>query len=572
MSGNARQARFAGLGRTMGRVALVGGVAASLALGQLAPVAALAEGEAPDATKGSITINSNNYRKGELSYLGYQVFKAAVGKDGSVSDVQWANDDVKAAVEGVIRAEDASYRGTTAQDAAVWIRAHVQKDAYWLKATDPVGKIAKAISGKTSTVTAKPDVAASVDQGYWLFVTDPASTNDKVYLDGTSPLFVLVGTDPVDVTEKTDLPHVEKTVTDDAGRRSIAADSQMGQELSYRLEGSLPMNFDSYDKYYYQFEDTLSKGLTLGSDVKVEVDCTDEKGGPVTRDATGKFKVERVSNADGTTTLRLTCDDVKAIDGLDASSTIRVTYKAKINEKAVMGGKGNRNDAKITYSNNPNSDSKGTSHGGGTTNYTFRLDICKVDAATKRPLAGAKFTIQATDPDDEGSKNKYVQEDGSLGSTPFVFTTDEKGMIDAPRIDSGTYTIHETEAPKTDDGTYDKVPDFGVEISPSYVLPSSLGTDDGGAYRLTVRTLGGDGYVTGGIDANGDGVIDEKDSKEKIADAATGTARVTVGDRLQTSLPVTGRSGIAMAVGTGLVIVTASVIAINRRRGDGRVD
>ena len=84
MSGNARQARFAGLGRTMGRVALVGGVAASLALGQLAPVAALAEGEAPDATKGSITINSNNYRKGELSYLGYQVFKAAVGKDGSL--------------------------------------------------------------------------------------------------------------------------------------------------------------------------------------------------------------------------------------------------------------------------------------------------------------------------------------------------------------------------------------------------------------------------------------------------------------------------------------------------------
>ena len=166
MSGNARQARFAGLGRTMGRVALVGGVAASMALGQLAPVAALAEGEAQDATKGSITINSNNYRKGELSYLGYQVFKAAVGKDGSVSAVQWANDDVKAAVEGVIKAEDASYKGTTAQDAAVWIRAHVQKDAYWLKATDPVGKIAKAISGKTSTVTAKPGVAANVDQGY----------------------------------------------------------------------------------------------------------------------------------------------------------------------------------------------------------------------------------------------------------------------------------------------------------------------------------------------------------------------------------------------------------------------
>ena len=103
-------------------------------------------------------------------------------------------------------------------------------------------------------------------------------------------------------------------------------------------------------------------------------------------------------------------------------------------------------------------------------------------------------------------------------------------------------------------------------------MPNSLGSDDGGAYRLTVRTLGGDDYVTGGIDANGDGVIDDKDSREKIADAATGTARVTVGDRLQTSLPVTGRGGIAMAVGTGLVIVTASVIALNRRRGDDQVD
>lgn len=40
-----------------------------------------------------------------------------------------------------------------------------------------------------------------------------------------------------------------------------AADSQIGQEVNYRLTGTIADNYDSYDSYSYKFKDQLTDGL-----------------------------------------------------------------------------------------------------------------------------------------------------------------------------------------------------------------------------------------------------------------------------------------------------------------------
>ena len=67
------------------------------------------------------------------------------------------------------------------------------------------------------------------------------------------------------------------------------------------------------------------------------------------------------------------------------------------------------------------------------------LKILKINGDTEEPLAGAKFTIKKGD--------MYLQADGTLAEAEYIFTTDAEGYISVKRIPSGTYILHETEAP-----------------------------------------------------------------------------------------------------------------------------
>lgn len=568
MAFEAKHARFAGLGGSMGRLAVTGGLAACMAVGQVAPAVAWAEGT------GTITIVDHTSRKQEgdtLAYLGYQIFTANVGEKGEASDLAWANGDVRAAVEATIKAQDASYAGTTAQDAALWMKSHFSTDgAKVADVQNAAARIAKAVQGKTSTVRLDDSKAQAVSQGYWLFISDPTTTNGKVGIGGTAPIFTLVGATATTVYTKNSVPTGRKSVATEAGRDTVAVDAKVGDTLNYRLQGEIPTNIAAYEKYYYQFEDTLSKGLTYQGDAKVNVlRYTDGKW--TSTDVTDKFAVATKANADGTTSLTVTCDDVKPLPGVkgDQLSKLEVTYKAKVNSNAVVGSEGNANKLSLHFSNDPSSNSKGTTIVGGTETYTFRLDVSKVDKATRKTLPGAKFTIKECTPDGQPT-GKYLQADGSLGDAPHEFETNEKGLLSVEHIDSGTYLLHETQAPKSDSGTYDKIEDVKVQIRAAYIVPNSLdlgtnsGRDSSGAYRLSAQVDGAD--AEGGIDANGDGKIDQTDASEKIVDAKAGIVRVTVGDGLTTTLPITGGQGIVLAAGTGLVVIAISAIAMGRRR------
>lgn len=542
--------KIAGIQKNASKAALAGVLAVSLCGGSM--LSGVSTAYAGDVTVNKIATESAT---SQLSYKAFKLFNTTVNTDGSVSDITWVSDDVKAAVEGVIKAEDNAYAGTTAQAAAEWIAKHVTgTDATTVVAADSVAnKIAKAVDGLAATATLVSGTPESLEKGYWLIVTDSATTADKVDLAGTSPIFAVVGDDALTITPKTSTPTVDKTVKSDAsGEFGKVTDSQVGQIVEYKLVGTVASNIATYGTYSYTFTDTLSAGLDLTGidDVKVSVDG---------EDVTDKATVTWAGKV-----LTVSFDNLLAAKtGITADSNVTVTYKAKLNASAVNGGVGNDNTVKLTYSNNPNTDSKGSSTPSTVRNYTYKLHLVKSDKATNEKLAGAKFTIQATGADDSASKNKYVQADGTLGDTAYEFTTDANGVIDIAGLDAGTYTVKETKAPATDsdDTSYKSLADFTFSIAPTY------GTDsDAQALANLELTVAGNANVIAGLDSTDDNTLNADANSAVVRDS--GQVNVTVANEKTIKMPLTGQQGIALAVGAGLVIVIASVVSLNKRRRD----
>lgn len=566
--------------KNIARLAVTAGLTAVLSFGGvMAPVTMAFAAEGATTANGSVTIE--NVEGNTTEFKGYQIFRADVATNGTVSNITWANINVQNAVESFIQVEDESYAGRTAQDAADWITKKVEGAGKTTRVefgSIPY-KIADRVDGLTESVTTTGKTVSGLEHGYWLFVTDPGTieTGDA----GTSPIFTVVGSAPVKITEKTGIPTVEKKIVSDAdGMEHDAADSQIGQDVTYNLYGTVAENFDKYDTYFYQFSDQISKGLTLQSGAEVYLyDSVSDAKGDLThktgRKITNNFKqsAETVDSSTGAKTTKLTCENLKDVSGITKQSCVVVSYKARINTDAIVAGtesnvagtEGNDNTVILNYSNNPmNKDGKGQTPPDKVKDYTYGLKINKVDLGTEAALDGAEFTIQATGADDGASTNLYVQQDGSLGKNPWKFKTANGGIIKVVGLDAGVYTVTETSAP---DG-YTTVEPFTFEIKPT-MKPD----DPGAGLTLLGSTLDpknqNDKIIAGLTDGNsGDNKLTAKSDSEKDSD---GTFNITVGNTKQINLPLTGLNGVTftwIAGGAVLCIGVAHLIR-SRKRDDG---
>lgn len=566
--------------KNIARLAVTAGLTAVLSFGGvMAPMTMAFAAEGATTANGSVTIE--NVEGNTTEFKGYQIFRADVATNGTVSNITWANINVQNAVESFIQVEDESYAGRTAQDAADWITKKVEGAGKTTRVefgSIPY-KIADRVDGLTESVTTTGKTVSGLEHGYWLFVTDPGTieTGDA----GTSPIFTVVGSAPVKITEKTGIPTVEKKIVSDAdGMEHDAADSQIGQDVTYNLYGTVAENFDKYDTYFYQFSDQISKGLTLQSGAEVYLyDSVSDAKGDLThktgRKITNNFKqsVETVDSSTGAKTTKWTCENLKDVSGITKQSCVVVSYKARINTDAIVAGtesnvagtEGNDNTVILNYSNNPmNKDGKGQTPPDKVKDYTYGLKINKVDLGTEAALDGAEFTIQATGADDGASTNLYVQQDGSLGKNPWKFKTANGGIIKVVGLDAGVYTVTETSAP---DG-YTTVEPFTFEIKPT-MKPD----DPGAGLTLLGSTLDpknqNDKIIAGLTDGNsGDNKLTAKSDSEKDSD---GTFNITVGNTKQINLPLTGLNGVTftwIAGGAVLCIGVAHLIR-SRKRDDG---
>ena len=169
----------------------------------------------------------------------------------------------------MIQKFDETYTSTNAQDAADFISAKY-KDANdnlttdqttVLESAELLNQIAAAVDDVTVTKSMKADTGYDLAEGYWLFVTDGTSVD--VDEDGTSPIFALCSGGLITIVEKTSLPTVDKVVLNDADGAdwTYGAEAERGQSVSHKITGTVASNIKTYDLYYYEFEDVMSKGI-----------------------------------------------------------------------------------------------------------------------------------------------------------------------------------------------------------------------------------------------------------------------------------------------------------------------
>lgn len=551
------------MSKNIARLAVTAGLTAALSFGGvMAPVsmAFAAEGAAATAA-GSVTIT--NVEGNDTEFYGYQIFDADVaivnGKT-VVSNITWANDNVEAAVENVIKTN--GYGGTTAQDAADWITSNVTgtDETTRVDSKHIAYKIAAAVDDLTDKTTTTERVASGLKHGYWLFVTKADTINEGEA--GTSPIFTVVGNAPVEITEKTGIPTVEKKiVSDDGSKEHDAADSQIGQDVTYNLYGTIAENYDKYDTYLYKFSDQISKGLTLQNGAKVYLyaskdDAKGDLGRTKGTDITANFQEETSAAvaADGSKTTTWTCNNLKSVDRVTKDSYIVVSYKAKINSEATVGDNvGNTNIVKLEYSNNPMTTDTGTTVPDEVKTYTYGLKLNKVDLGTEKALPNAKFTIKVTNAADSNLVGKYVQSTGALGGNPQEFTTGSDGTFTVKGLGAGTYEVEETNAPEN----YDKVK-FNFTINESGTTGESPKADK---YELD----GPSNQVIIGTPNN------KKGDNKLVAETGTatnndGTFNITVGDTKQVGLPLTGLNGVTFTWIAGGAVLCIGVAHLIRSR------
>ena len=491
----------------------------------LVMVFALATTAFAEETTYSITINNSAK---DHTYEAYQIFTGDLSGT-TLSNIVWGS--------GVSEAGQTALGDAAAKAETLKTEADAKAFA---KAVAPYLTTA---AGSANTVTDGKYVISGLAAGYYLVKDQDGSLtgdNDSY----TEYIIQVVGN--VTATPKSDVPEVQKKVKDindstDTTKTDWqdSADYDIGDSIPFQLKATLADNVSSYTTYKVVFHDTLSKGLTYNNDAKVYIDGTE----------TNRFTV----TADGTTTLTVSCDDVKALNAVN-SSAITVEYTAKLNENAVLGSAGNPNEVYLEYSNNPNKSEEGNNETGETPKdvvivFTYKTIINKVDSENK-PLTGAAFKLEKLIKGKDGAADTWT--------TVKEFTVDETTTsFTFSGLDDGQYKLTETKTP------------VGYNtIDPIYFVIEA--THDETADAPTLKTL--NAYLT---DANGNKQTEMKDGESVNIDLGTvdltaGSITTTVVNKSGSKLPSTGGIGTTIFYVLGGVLVLAAVVLlVTKKRMSG---
>lgn len=607
------------MSKNIARLAVTAGLTAALSFGGvMAPVtmAFAAEGGS------TVTFEDSTYSS-STTYKGIQIFKATVTKTGentTVSGIEWAGADsttqqaIQDAVVQAIKFKDNNYNSTNAQDAAEYLNtmATVSGTSEQVKNDNVLSLIAANLE-KNTTLTwketpANSDQLTGLSAGYWLFLTKTPGKPDGKSADAfTSPVYAVIdGTSTTTVKPKKSVPTVTKEILDDADAAKTTdiknseawkdvADSQIGQEVNYKLTGKIASNYATFDAYAYKFTDNLSTGLDY-VDNSVEVYALNNNA--YTKISSTSYTVEfqnqkltidfAVDN-NGKNGLKSAVADGTGTLSIDANTEIVVFYKAKLNKNAVIGNNtaantvgGNPNTVTLTYSNNPYGVGTGETIEDTVADFAFKLNLKKVDQGTEKGLGGAVFTIQSNDDNTQGqyiaSKDDtdakvvagqlvpvtVTDPDKLPDYVKFTSSSDEgnKGMIEVKGLDAGSYTVTEIATPNSDH--YEtKAKPFTFTITAKYDDKTMNVTDLSAdvSKKDKVRT----DIAFGNLDGNaGDNALHGHDGTG--TNVAAGEVTINVGNTKSVGLPLTGLNGVTFTWIAGGAVLCIGVAHLIRSR------
>lgn len=446
------------------------------------------------------------------TYEAYQIFSGTLTIDTNgrevLSNIQWGSSITDG--EALLAEFNTTYKQTAASAAvmAEWIANNVTSDSETIDAIAALfGKYLGTLSGSDDYADSKYEITG-LPAGYYLIKDKDGSLVDaegNPMYDAYTKFILRVLRDQ-EVTPKSDIPEVEKTINDTlGGTYAKYEDFDIADIAYYKWNGTLPSNLAAYDKYFYKFHDNLPTGIVFesiqqiyieghdGNVVHTFYDITDAdtandtlpagitlavEGVQVIRQADGSFIHSGTAlNEEQSGKVTLEFADLFALyPQILNTHKIVVKYTALVSRDVTFEVM--INDVRLEYSNNPN-DPSGEGHGITTPDeayaITFQINVDKYDADdVNKKLEGAKFVLYYTRVENDIPVNYYAlvvteemieagtEVNGTAVTDKYLgniygWTTNEKeasildtdanGHLRVGGLDSGTYFLKEIEAP-----------------------------------------------------------------------------------------------------------------------------
>lgn len=302
------------------------------------------------------------------------------------------------------------------------------------------------------------------------------------------------------------------------------ANANIGDIITYKVTYSVPVPENGLADL--QIVDTMSEGLTFTND-KDNIKVVDDEYQKTTTSKVLDYGKDYDVTQKGK---EVTINFKKYLKSLEKNSTEKftITYKVKLNDKAVLGQDGNKNSVKLQYKNDIKDEFKDVL-GNDTTVFTYGIDLLKKGKGADNVLEGVEFKLtdgkdNAVSVEKKGTNTFYTP-----GGTSNEVTTATDGKIYIRGLKPGTYKLTET---KTNAG---------------YVLLKD-------PVVIEIK----DDNATGEAEASVDSKPVTMQNDQKNKDSAKAEVPLTVVNSKGFNLPATGGRGIALFTIAGIAIVAAA--------------
>lgn len=368
--------------------------------------------------------------------------------------------------------------------------------------------------------------SAALKPGYYVIKDKDNTAPDT---DGVTLYMFKVLDANLETSAKSDKPSSDKSVDEP---KTNASDYNIGDTINYFLTFTLPSDYANFKKYYVEFKDTMDAGLTYNADAKIYYGASDTTG-----EAIDMGPDEETAGA----TLNYVINDLKTgtekQKALKAGDVITIKYTAYLNDDAVIGKTGNKNEYSVEFSRNPNESGEGKPETGETPKdttivFSYKTIFDKIDQDGNK-LTGADFKLE-----------KKV--DGQWVDVTTLNTSAKPAKIGSSAQNSTQFTFQ-----GLDEGEYKLTETF---------TPSGYNTLDPIEFTITADVDGNLGTSEALKNLFSTGLV-------MTSDVAAGSLTTSIKNQTGVALPETGGIGTTIFYVVGAILVIgAGVVLVTRRR------
>lgn len=452
------------------------------------------------AGTGSNTLTINGKTAGH-TYEAYQVFTGDL-KGKVLSNIDWGN----GVIGDDIRNDPDLPSSLKGLSSAAALAAELAKLS---PSSDDVNTFAEVVSKHltankyTSTEAGMTYTINNLLDGYY-FIKD-ATASASMPAGATYSRYMLNIVQSLTIEAKDTTVTLDKQIRhNETGDWGVVGDNQIGDTVEFRTITTVP-DTTGYTDYTYEIHDTMSPELT--SKVKTDSDITIKVNDTTVLNSTYYSVTVDSTNSNKFT---VSVDIIQAIkdNKFAVGNTLYTYYDGVLNENAKVYPDGpQQNEAHLVYSNNPNDVGTGETPKKTVYDWTFKVDMTKVDGANPdMKLEGAVFVLSKAngldlEPGKDGTPTKNLDKliklvDNNNGTytvattttttaTTYTMTTPASGQISIKGLDDQTkYYLYETKAPggynvlttpveiKIIDNTYDITGNY-IATQPNVVVNGS---------------------------------------------------------------------------------------------------